>query len=545
MALIGQTYSIPEIHLDGLKDKLDKIKRKSKKLGLDVVEYEIGSLPVDKPFYRDPDGRERPFGEKEAAHHLKPTFYRRYFTVTVYGKPPTLAGWTFVATLQHLVDDSGSPMNVLRIVPGFVDQLPAKYRTSTPACDHCKLARKRKDTYVVRNEETGEWKQIGSTCLDDFLGGADPQDIARSLEWIFQALADAQESEGGAGGGSDRGAALWPLSQFLTWTASVIRINGWLSRGKARDMGGTATADVVDYLFTSKSREAEEARVEYAPTEADEKTAEETIAYVRETLAEKGDERDDYEHNLYVAMTQPAVAARLSGIVASAIPFYTRAIGRKIEAEHAKASEHFGVVGERGYFKVSVVTVIPIESMYGTSYLHKMLTPEGNMATWFASINPRVEIGEERVVVATVKGHEDYKGAKQTALSRVKFLADDEVLALEEKTAKKAAREAKKSAKNAPEFFMLHPGGVSDLGDYDACDWLYSDMLDVQYNLKRLQEFVASGEKADDDIDGMINETTEILRSIHEMAAGTKDREAIAAYNDALEELRQIRAHLA
>lgn len=74
------------------------------------------------------------------------TRVRRYRRVSFAGEAPKLAGWSFIATIQH----AGEAGNILRVIPD--ETLPASYRTGSQRCDHCKVNRKRTDTFVVRNE---------------------------------------------------------------------------------------------------------------------------------------------------------------------------------------------------------------------------------------------------------------------------------------------------------------------------------------------------------------------------------------------------------
>jgi hypothetical protein len=244
------TYEIRESKLPEAKKTLDGMIRRAQKLGVESLSYSVGDT-FDKPMM---DGH--PFRGNEAGLRVAEDkgliYYVRYVRVTVNGPSPMLSGWEFVATLQHLTDDQGKPVNILRVRPGFETKLPAKFKTVTAGnCDHCHQVRMRKDTYVVRNVETGEWKQIGSSCLKDFCGGNDPRNAMAILEWNLKAD-DALGEEGESMGGGT--VARWSMREFLATTAAVIRQEGWLSRGKARNEGGIPTADLVVEALHNKAR---------------------------------------------------------------------------------------------------------------------------------------------------------------------------------------------------------------------------------------------------------------------------------------------------
>lgn len=96
-------------------------------------------------------------------------------------------------------------------------------------------------------------------------------------------------------------------------------------------------------------------------------------------------------------------------------------------AEPVVPGEWVGTVGERTRLSVRLEKQIQCETQWGTSYLHLFKDELGNDYKWFTSKRLRnqtgnpVEVGDWMFVKATIKGHEEYKGRKQTVLSRVIF----------------------------------------------------------------------------------------------------------------------------
>jgi hypothetical protein len=457
------TYWVPQHRLDALKDKLDKLVRKAQRLNVGAIAYAIGE-PVDRPYqeFTDADTGNpyyKPYTPPAPDAWAPPRpphiVYFRFYPVVVTGTTPRIAGWSFAATLQHLTDDKGETVNLLRVTPSFTEQLPEKYRHADASnCDHCcRTIRTRKDTYILRSDETGKYMQVGRNCTQDFLGGKNPHDVAQYMEALFSAMSSASESEEGGFGGS--GERRFPITAFLTQVAAVIRVKGWMSRGKARESSYAATADItLDVLNPpfgggAARREWAKLRDEVLPDDEDKKTAEATLEYARETLSLK-EERDDYEHNLYVALTQPTVDRRLAGIIASAVPYYLRYVEREVKRaamrKSAGDSQWVGEIGERRDFTVIPLMVKPIETQYGVTYLHKFVTPEGNLLTWFASTDPDVELGKEYRITALVKKHDDYQGVKQTVITRGTVWTE---LAIEQEKIKAEARAEKDAIKAA------------------------------------------------------------------------------------------------
>jgi len=245
-----KTYEIPAENLAKLTSVIEKLNRKAQKLGCAAISIEIG--PVYPVYYiNKPYQGTRKATADEVVAKVPGLYARSYHRVTIGGEAPAVAGFRFVATLQHL-NIEGETLNVLRTAPGFEGQVPEEFRTATPEnCDHCKrVISTRKETFVVQNTETGVWQQVGRNCLADFLGGRDPHAVAGGLELLLRA-ADAGEEFGGDCGGGWQLA--WPVEEFLAVTAMFVRTEGWMSRGKARlsPVPGSvpATADfVVRYL---------------------------------------------------------------------------------------------------------------------------------------------------------------------------------------------------------------------------------------------------------------------------------------------------------
>lgn len=85
--------------------------------------------------------------------------------------------------------------------------------------------------------------------------------------------------------------------------------------------------------------------------------------------------------------------------------------------------EHFGEVGKREVFNLTVLTVkVILREEYDPITLVRFTDPENRLAVWFASGNKedQWEVGKSYPVKATVKQHGEYHGDLQTIISRVK-----------------------------------------------------------------------------------------------------------------------------
>ena len=162
--IIKEVITIPSWNLDRLQHEVDKLNRRAKKLGLAPFSFTYETRSIKDPRYEDSHG-----------YTLPDAPYIEVADVTFHGEGPKVEGWKFVGSLDHVT----FPEDVLvKTVPG--ETIPEKYFHADSTCDHCGHKRKRKDTFVLENIETGETQQIGRQCVKDYIGH-DPERIARLL----------------------------------------------------------------------------------------------------------------------------------------------------------------------------------------------------------------------------------------------------------------------------------------------------------------------------------------------------------------------------
>ena len=77
--------------------------------------------------------------------------------------------------------------------------------------------------------------------------------------------------------------------------------------------------------------------------------------------------------------------------------------------------------GKRIEFEAHVVGVYGSEGFYGHTDIVKFRDAEGNLFTWFASGYTGLNREDRMSIKGTVKQHDEYRGVKQTILTRCKF----------------------------------------------------------------------------------------------------------------------------
>ena len=97
---------------------------------------------------------------------------------------------------------------------------------------------------------------------------------------------------------------------------------------------------------------------------------------------------------------------------------------RQTVAVDVETSRHVGKEKQRIRIRVHVCFVRAFEGVYGCTFFHSLRSEDGNIFVYKGSKNlgSRVKPGDTLEIVATVKGHGEYKGIKQTTIARPKVV---------------------------------------------------------------------------------------------------------------------------
>lgn len=411
-----RTFLIPSNNLPTFKSKFEKLIRKANKLNVIPPSYIILKEEI-KEIQVLEEQTENHLGQLISHYSSKLVSFSH---IQINSPTVVINGYRFVATIEHTEEG-----NILRNISGT--DIPIKFRTCNAYCEHCKTLRRRNDTFVVRNENTGSYIQVGRNCLKDFLGHS-AETFASQAELYYEAdeLGQASESYGGGGGGFE---SLVYLESYLGFVAEVISRDGWKSRSSAKEYGGQATADVAAKIMKpSKEDIRNNARPFTHPSDASIQMSKDAIAWC-ENLSDEEVEKSEYLHNIRLIARRGVVGYRQYGYAASIVSGYQRYMGELKQKERqkkmAEESGYVGTVGEKGTFTLLVTHVNTLPDYgYGESCLNLMSDKEGNQFVW--KTGNALEVGKEYVLRGTVKEHKEYVskktgiGVKQTVLTRCK-----------------------------------------------------------------------------------------------------------------------------
>jgi hypothetical protein len=122
---------------------------------------------------------------------------------------------------------------------------------------------------------------------------------------------------------------------------------------------------------------------------------------------------------LGVAVRVGVVEYRNAGIVAAIIPTYQREIENSMKTHKKSSGKYIGTVGKREIFEgLKCVLKRSFESQFGAKFMMKFNDAENNEIVWWASKEPKIEVGDTVNLKATVKKHGSYNGNIQTELQR-------------------------------------------------------------------------------------------------------------------------------
>ena len=421
-----EVYEVPEANLGTLRERIESLNKRAKRLGVAPIELVVDFLEIRHEVYgRDGSRSWLSEAKLEGSSRKTTGMTMGYYAVRVFGETPKYDGWSFVASLEPMTDDSGKTENLIKAVPG--EKCPSDVSDRIGECDHCGVSRRRSETFVVRHE-SGEHRVVGRNCIADFLGGADPRSIAGRATWLSEVGEACSESEEYYGSSTPTGAA---LDRMLYVAAAVIDSIGWVSKGRAYDTGETSTAShVVDLLEPKKPSDSnylKALREKVAIRDKHKKIATDAIIWAQ-NLSDDECEVSDYLANIRLVAKCAWCRYKHIGIAVSIVSSFLRHLDQLREAERRAArpeSNHIGEVKKRLVLKVTCDRIFVTQGHYGETGIHKMVDDEGNDITWFASSSPEwLEEGKSYIVKATVKSHGEYKERKQTVVNRLAIVEE-------------------------------------------------------------------------------------------------------------------------
>jgi hypothetical protein len=407
--IISWEFDLNSSELAATLEKIEKINARCANRGIP------GGLRVE---YREETRKEKNSVGVEIEYVVYPTH--------ITGIAPKLPGWEFAATLDY---DQHAGL-IVRTYPGVKSIDRDNLREGW--CDHCQTNRYRRETYVMRNTETGEFIQVGSSCIKDFTGWT-------ALPVSFDRMAkDVEEMSGGFGSGPRDVTTITALA--VAW--ACVTEYGFIRSNEPNCTKGMVL-DVIDPPKPDKWNA--DYLAELKRISAHSESMYERAAELREfILSDNFAGNSEYVLNLKAIAAAERVSFRNMGILASAPQAWARFLEKSFikEKEAKPESNWFGEIGERWEISLTLKAIRYIETDFGSSTLHTFMDNDGNVFKWFASNADLADDVDNTLRLSVgIKAHKEFKGTRETALTRVKVIESGE-------TAPKRVKEAPVKAKD-------------------------------------------------------------------------------------------------
>jgi len=378
---------IPSSSMGAFKAFIAKLNRKAEKFAVPHIFFTVGeetvkNVTVTKAFVFD--------GQNKAKRKTFPIFVRE---VEIARDQFKIGEFCFVAKVETLV----SGKNVFHSRPENAINIPEKYILSGCSCEHCNVNRQRKDTYLIQNAETLEFKQVGSTCLKDFMGVDCVSAFAFESE-IYQVIFETSESF------MNEGESLIDVKDTIEKAVAIIEERGFISSKKAFELGRISTASMFPNL-------AEKTKV----TELHQEKASQIISWV--SSFDLATLESDYLKKIYFLVDAGICSPKNLPILVSVVS----AFDYSKEASKKPAGEFVGTVGEKGTWNLTCEKVVVLPDYgFGISWINSFSDENGNKFVW--KTNKLFHENERVTLKGSIKEHSEFKGVKQTVLTRCKVL---------------------------------------------------------------------------------------------------------------------------
>lgn len=427
-------YYIHEFNFEKFDKKAKRILNKCKKLGL--------------PFAYDVLGEEyvtNEIGGEEIT--------QKYIKVEVFGRA-FISDYEAVAVAEcH--DNNKNIVKKINKDSGI--EIPVRFFSSGCACEHCQKNAVRKEVIIIRNVNTGEFKQVGKACCKLYTGNLDAATVAMMYEF-FEDVETEQFD-----GFSSSYKRYYDVEEVIATAAELIDVVGYFSSGNNYGLTTKYLLSLAlhrEYDRINKDLKSAKIDVSVGKFDFGKADTDERVAAIMEYYKSL-EQNSDFLRNVNILFDDKYVDEKNIGYLAYLPVGYDKYILKKKEAEKRKAraaaAKYFGEVGKR-YKDIPVAEVKDIasyETMYGVTTVYKILLESGDMLTWktsgglvssFDSYIDKVvrdtvkkkykwkdvvdfyydsdryfEAFAVEKVTFTVKEHSEYRNEKQTLVQRCSF----------------------------------------------------------------------------------------------------------------------------
>lgn len=327
--------------------------------------------------------------------------------------------WYFIGKINA---DSEHSRNVIHRTKTMEDiDIPDYYYTcSANHCDHCNIDRYRKDTYIIYNNVTKEYKQVGSSCLKDFLG----YDISGmfSMYDVFNDVIDEIEDYDI---NDPRYRSTLEYEKFniffmLSRIIYEIDTNGYVSVKQAESEFGKISTKaqiqsmLIDYHNSNNVKNIFNPKMELNTMDR----AKDIVSYFKNEISNNPNNyRMDYWKTIDTILTDEFVTFNEIGYIAALPMIYFNNMKKK------DTSDYVGNIGDKVKgMELTYFNKCSFETIYGVMTIYMFKDINNNILVWKTSTYIDIELNKVYRMSFTIKEHSEYKGIKQTNIIRAKII---------------------------------------------------------------------------------------------------------------------------
>lgn len=385
------TYTTTRVKFEELTKKVNRIFKKLDKVGATHKFEEIRSFVKQVPVYANDE-------INKVTYYTHEDMNVECVEYVLEFDPYVVAGYRFGAVIERATDE-----NLVYVADDAVNF--KDYVKCDLVCEHCGTNHKRNKCVVLINNETGEHKMVGTSCVKDFIG-YNVEQFAKYFTEIEQILLQDEEIK------------IYDFERNLYTTA----------------------IDNVEYLarcikITEKDGYTKELKF-FAERELGKTIEDKYIEKAKEVINffETYEPWDGFESDTRIFVTGRKPITNANGFVAYAYTLYNKIIAKlnkkKEEEAHKALSNFVGEVGKKITATGKIIIAGGYETMYGYTRIYKLTDENNNVYIWKTGnclnitnengiVKDITEIGTVEMT-GTIKEHNEYNGEKQTVLTRCK-----------------------------------------------------------------------------------------------------------------------------
>jgi hypothetical protein len=318
-----------------------------------------------------------------------------------------VVNFEFTSDFQTAIIESGYEVigvidHIENMVHCFAEGVSLESFRHRKVCDHCGTKRNRAKTIIVRKGE--QLLQVGTTCLSDFVG-VDVNALVKGIEFHSEQLPAGDMEDYFHSNMPYR--MTFPLAVVTPYILAAIHEYGFMPTSEEK-----STRNLVTMCIKGKFH--------LAPTEEQEALVPSIIEWM---MALKPS--SDFNLNVAQIAENGICSLQTLGLLCAAVHIFLKNKA-EVEAKAAQKgdeleSNHVGSVGDKLNMRMIHLYTATFETMYGLKSIYTFEDESGNCFVWSSSVGWKFEPAEKILVKATIKAHSEYRGKKQTEITRAKI----------------------------------------------------------------------------------------------------------------------------